>query len=392
MKVMIDKSDRLQRAPRALLGTMRLAERLLKPRGLEYIDLDSILPEMPDYAPFLEQLKSPEFSSPTRAAESEIDSLKETLAEFYGKIYGQPVNPHSETALTPGHRSPVMMLCLGIVNPDDAVGFADPGLAIYRLGAVMAGANPFIYALHEKNDFLPNLDSIFDSPPKKLRLLFLNYPNNPTGAEADLYFYQELAARLRKKNILAVLDCPYTGVIEPGIDLPLQLRHGAKYFLELHSFAFPYGLDGFGFAIGHKGAIAALEQMSEAVGFHPTRAQVHYARLAMQNHDRLAESYFNRIAERRRLLSDGLKDIGWAIRNARHGPFIWAKIPSRATSVGFARTLFIRTGVRARAGSDFGEQGEGHLRISLTADMQTLIKALEIIRKHPTLYRRRGKG
>jgi LL-diaminopimelate aminotransferase len=389
MKVVVDKSERLQKSPRALLGTMRLTERLLKPRGLEYIDLDSILPEAPDYQPFLDELYKAKLLPGIPASAADIFTLKDKLAAFYSEIYGRPINPIKEIVLTPGSRMTVMLLCIGMINPDDIVAHPDPGLPMYRLGAIMSGGKPQAYSLLERNEYLPNLESLTEKPAKNLKLLYLNYPHNPTGAEADLYFYRDLMARLRKFNTLIALDCPMAGQSDPPVELPLQLRRGADHFVELHSFGFPYGLDGLGFAIGHQGAVAVLNQAAEACGYHPLQAEVKYAEIAIKYHAELASTFAKRIAERRRLVGDKLKEMGWTIRTARHGPFIWAGIPSRATAVGFSRKMFIRSGVRARAGSDFGEQGEGYLRLSLTVDIDKLETALENIGKNASMYQRR---
>jgi len=390
MKVVINKSERLLKAPQALTSSMKLTEKLLKSRGLEYIDLDSVKPELPDYEPFLGKLKEAKSQENISATKADISRLKERLAGYYQAIYGRKLNPVKDIVITPGSRSTVILLCLGLVNSGDIVALPDPGLAMYRLAAVMAGASPFAYGLLEKNDYLPNLSALFEPPAKNLRLVFLNYPHNPTGAEAELFFYRDLINQLRYENILLVLDSPYCGVPEPPIDLPLQLKKADNLFLELHSFGFPYGLDGLGFAIGHRGAIAILDQAIQAGGFQPTQAAVAYARIALDFHKELSESYSKKISLRRGILADGLKEIGWKVRSGRLGPFIWAKTPTWATSVGFTRKLFIRTGVRARPGMDFGENGEGYLRLSLTTSNQQISKALENIRAKQSMYRKRG--
>jgi len=276
------------------------------------------------------------------------------------------------------------------VNPGQSVAVPDPGLASYRIAAIMAGAEAKPYALLEKNDYLPNLTALFEPPAKKLALVFLNYPHNPTGAEAELYLYREIINRLRYDNILMVLDSPFCGPAKPSIELPNQIKKAANLFLEFHSFGFPYGLEGLGFAMGHRGAVANLEQVVIAGGFKPSKAKIAYALLALENHHELSQAHLERLARRRKILGDGLKASGWQVRAGRLTPFIWAKIPAWATSTGFARKLFLRAGVRTRPGTDFGENGEGYLRFSLTAPDDKLTRALENIRKKQLMYRKRG--
>jgi len=390
MKVVIDKSDRLLRAPQALMGSMRITEKLLKRRGLEYIDLDSVVPELPDYQPFIEKLKQSGLHDVTVADNTEIISLKESLALMYQNIYGRKLNPVKDIAVTPGNHLTAILLCLALANSSDVVALPDPGLTLYRMAAVMAGAEPKTYPLLEKNDYLPNISALFEPPPKNLKLVFLNYPHNPTGAEAELYFYRNLVNQLRYDNILIVLDSPFCGSCEPSIELPLQLKKATHLFLELHSFGFPYGLEGMGFAIGHRGAIANLEQIIKASGYYPTRSQVKYALNALEFHDQLSECFIRTISERRNLLVNGLKEIGWNVRAGRLAPFVWAKVPPWATSVGFARKMFVRTGVWTRPGTDFGENGEGRLRISLTASNTIISRALENISEKRSMFRKKG--
>jgi len=390
MKVVINRSERFLRAPQALMGSMRLSEKLLQRRGLEYIDLDPVVPELPDCEPFIEKLNQLNMPENTTANPAEITELKEKLANLYEGIYNRKLNPAKDIAITPGCRATALLLCLGFVNPGEAVAMPDPGLAMYRLATVMAGAVPQTYTLLDKNDYLPNLSALFEPPPKNLNLVFLNYPHNPTGAEAELYFYRDLINQLRYENILVVLDSPYCGQCEPQIELPLQLKKAINLLLELHSFGFPYGLEGLGFAIGHRGAVSNLDQVIQASGFHPTKAQITYALTALDYHKELSAEFTGKISHRRNLLADGLKEIGWKVKSGRVAPYFWAKTPAWATSAGFTRKLFLRTGVKARPGSDFGENGEGYIRFSLTSPNDKILTALENIRNKPSLYRKRG--
>ncbi|MCD6162909.1 MAG: aminotransferase class I/II-fold pyridoxal phosphate-dependent enzyme [candidate division Zixibacteria bacterium] len=391
MKVIIDKSERFLRTPQTMMGNMRLTGKLLERRGMEYIDLNSVVPELPDYQPFIDKLKSSDMHDITYAGDDEISLLKEKLAQMHQEIYNRKINPVKDIAITPGNRITAMLLCLGFANNSDVVALPDPGLAMYRMAAVMAGAVPKTYSLLEKNDYLPNLNALFEPPPKNLKLVFLNYPHNPTGAEAELYFYRDLINQLRYENILLVLDSPFCGSSDPAIEFPLQLKKAKHLFVELHSFGFPYGLEGLGFAIGHRGAIDNITQIIKFSGYYPTRSQVKYALTALEFHNELSERFVSIISERRKLLADGLKEIGWKIRAGRLAPFIWAKVPPWATSVGFTRKMFVRTGVWAKPGTDFGENGEGYLRLSLTISNEKIGKALNNISEKSSMLRKRGK-
>ncbi len=389
MKVITNKSDRFLRAPEALMS-MNLTEKLIKRRGLEFIDLDPIVPRTPRCEGFREKLKEFDLSDNTPASQQEVCNLREVLAGIYQKIYNHKVHPDKDIVITPGSRATAILICLSMVNPGQVVAIPDPGLSTYRLAAVMAGAEPFAYPLLEKNDFLPNLSALFEPPPQNLSLVFLNYPHCPTGAEADSYFYRDLINILKYENILIVADTAFTGVSEPAIDLPLQTAKASNMILELHSFGFPYGLAGLGFATGHRGAVENLKQVTKASGITPNKAEINYILTAIEYHDDIFAEYMNRLNDRRRVLSEGLKEIGWHVRNSRLTPFIWAKAPAKSTSAGFARKLFLKTGVRTRPGTDFGENGEGYLRFSLTVSAEKIEKALKNIQGKSSLYGKRG--
>ncbi len=370
--------------------SMTLTEKLIKKRGLEFIDLDPVLPQTPSCEPFIEKLKDSDLTDTTPASLNQISYLKEKLSEFCEGIYNRKIHPEKEIAITPGSQATAMLICLALVNPGQVVAIPDPGLAMYRLAAVMAGAEPHTYPLLEKNDYLPNLNALFEPPPKNLNLVFMNYPHCPTGAEADQYFYRDLIDTLKYENILIVIDTAFSGVSEPVVDLPLQKAKASNMVLELHSFGYPYGLDGLGFAIGHTSAVNYLERITKASGIKPSKAELNYILTAIEYHDDIVNEYTSKINNRRKVLSDGLKEIGWQVRNSRLAPYIWVKFPAKATSAGFARKLFLKTGVRTRPGTDFGENGEGYLRFSLSVSDDKIEKALKSIQEKHTLHGKRG--
>jgi len=163
MKVIINKSERFLRAPQSLMGSMRLSEKLLKPRGLDYIDLDPVTPETPEHGPFIEKLKQFDMHKIVGATGDEIEALKENLAHVYQEIYNRKLNPAKDIVITPGNRATAMLLCLGLVNPGEAVAMPVPGLAMYRLAAVMAGGAPTVIA-NARYGALSNTLAVMDPP------------------------------------------------------------------------------------------------------------------------------------------------------------------------------------------------------------------------------------
>jgi aspartate/methionine/tyrosine aminotransferase len=386
MKVIINKAERLWKIPQPVLGSMRFSRKRLAARHVDLIDLQSFVPEIPDN--LLEPMNR--FHAAGATPDPQLSArLAERIISKHFSFQSVALDPEKEIAVTPGIRTTVVLLCLGLLNSGDLAYYPDPGPQYFRTAVCLADGSPRKYSLLESNDYIINISALSSSTNKKTKIIFVNYPHDPTGATVDFYFYRELFRSLRSSNIIVVADCAHIHPGNPDPAGPLQIKNALGKAIELHSFSTTFGLPGLGFAVGHKDAISIIKSLLSAQGFAPSGNALGWA---IEAFDRQEESFQHRmetLKNRRELLSDGLKKLDWRIRSGQPTPFIWARPPYRFTSAAIARRLYIKAGVKVDPGSDFGEGGEGWLRLSLSPDEKILTEALRRLGEHSKIWQRK---
>ena len=389
MKVIIDKAERLWKMPQPALGSMKFIQKRLASRNVRIIDLERLLPEIPridSLSNDIQKLSPHPVNIP--ADPDLIAQLKNKIIERHQALKPLSIDPSRELAIIPGVRMAASFVSLALLNPGDIAAYPDPGAQFYRCAICLADGNPRRYALLESNDYIMNTSGL-NFPHKKTKMIFLDYPHNPTGAMVDYYFYRDLLKSVKFDNILVVADCAH---IHPGnLDaiVPLQVPNARRKVLELHSFSTTFGVAGLGFAAGHRDIITVLENLLNAVGFVPDCNSVKWALTCLDHAEEVFSARMETLQKRRVILVDGLKKLGWRVRENKILPFIWVKIPIRSTSIAFARRFFAKAGVRVASGTDFGEGGEGWLRMTLCCDEQILTESLERLAQHSRIWQRK---
>lgn len=395
-KIVIERAERLHQIPADLfLGLERKARRATK-RGLEVIDLSLVNPDESPPQEVVEEL--------CRAAKmggyhryvlgSGLDEFRRDVAKWFEGKFEISLHPDLEVLPLQGVWEGLWGLPLAFVNPGEVVLLPDPCYPVYRAGAILAGAQIETMPLLARKDFLPNLQQIPEGVAHRARLLFLNYPNNPTTAMADLSFFQEVVRFARAYNVTVVHDATYSQLVEDECEaISFMQARGAKAVgIELYSLSMTHNLGGWriGFAVGNRQLIAGLAAVRGCGYAGPAAVIQRAARRALFLPPAQEGSY----ARRRDMVVQGLRNLGWKVFRAKGTPFLWMRVPGRYTSLGFARRLFRRTGVLVTPGSGFGEGGEGYVRISLTVPQDRLRLALERIAEHAFIWqrRRRTKG
>jgi LL-diaminopimelate aminotransferase len=386
MKVVINKAERLWKFPQPVLGGMHFTQKRLAARHVDQIDLSCFVPEIPE---IFRQLNINDNLTSSKSELQLESSLAEKIALNHLSLKSISIDPEKEIVITPGIRSTAIMLALGLLNPGDTAGFPDPGMQYFRTAICVADGIPRKYSLLESNDYIINISALQGVPSKKMKLLFTNYPHNPTGATVDYYFYRELMKSLRASNILIASDCAYIYPGNPAPTGPLQVKNAIGKAIELHSFSTTFGLPGLGFAVGHKDVIAILKALFSAQGFAPSSRTMNLAISAFDHQEDAFQSRMEHLKDRLQLVTDGLKELGWRVRSGRLIPYVWARPEVRTTSAAFSRRLFIKAGVKVAPGSDFGEAGEGWLRLSLSADVKILSEAIKRLAEHSKIWQRK---
>ncbi|NQT52263.1 aminotransferase class I/II-fold pyridoxal phosphate-dependent enzyme [bacterium] len=309
------------------------------------------------------------------------------VQSFYRRRFGVKLKD-TQVAATMGSKDAIVKFCMAILNPGDVALAPEPGYPTYNIGHTFASAVTAWMPLRRENGFCPDLAAIPAETRRLAKLLWVNYPNNPTTAVADLAFYRRLVKFARDNDILIASDLAYSentydGTVAPSI---LQVPGAAKVAIEFFSLSKGYNMTGWriGCAVGHPAAIAAFQRVKDNVDNGTLRAVQFAAAKALDLSEELAPK-INAIYRRRRdLVVDTLNGLGWSLEKPQATIYIWAPVPERfaGDSAAFAADLFEKTGVVVTPGAVYGQAGEGSFRISLTYPDAVLKKAMALLADH----------
>jgi LL-diaminopimelate aminotransferase len=320
-----------------------------------------------------------------------MPALHEAFAAWFQRRFGVELVPEVEMLPLLGSKEGLIYMGAAVLNAGDIALTSDPYYPAYLTAATNVGAQPYMLPLLERNDYLPDLESIPADVLRKARLLWLNYPNNPTAACASYDFFVRAVEFARQHNLVIVHDMAYAEVyFDDTRPLSILQIPGAKEVaVELHSLSKTYNMAGFraGMLVGNAELVDAVGRLKSNIDSGMFRP-VQYAAIAALE---LPESWLqerNAIYRLRRdLLVGGCNELGMYTRRTQAGLYVWASVPSGFTSRDFANWLFDKTGVFVTPGSNFGQAGEGYLRISMTEPQERLETAITRMREAlPNLF------
>jgi LL-diaminopimelate aminotransferase len=314
-----------------------------------------------------------------------LAELRQAIADWYGERSGVTLDPSTEILPTLGSKDGIAHVPLALVDPGDVVLAPDPGYTVYVTGALMAGADPYVMPLTAANQWLPELDAIPEDIAQRARLMWLNYPNNPTAAVADREFLERAVAFCQRHDIILCHDAPYSEIAFDGYR-PLTLFEipGAKEIgLEFHSLSKTYNMTGWriGWVCGRADLVGLIGRLKTNIDSGIFQAVQWAAIEALNGGDQETRAACNVYARRHRLVADTLNDLGWNIKPPRATFYVWAPVPDGYDSIGFASHVLDEVGVNITPGVGFGAHGEGYFRLSVTAPDARLEEAMERMRK-----------
>jgi LL-diaminopimelate aminotransferase len=299
------------------------------------------------------------------------DDFRLNVARWYLRRFGVKLDPHGQIAALVGSKEGIANLILAHVNAGDYVLVPDPAYPIYRSGTILAGGVPYSMPLLPGNRFLPDLGAIDAAVLNRTKIMFLNYPNNPTGAVADLDFYREAIALCRKFNIILCLDAAYSEISFDGYQAPsiLQIEGASDIGVELYSFSKTYGMPGWriGFAVGNARILSNMMLSKVNIDSGQFSAIQYAAACALQNDD-IVKTACDTYNKRVELFTDGVNACGWTSRKNKATFYCWLPTRDGMSSDAFTDHLFHSAGIICGSGAAFGEYGEGFVRFSLTQD------------------------
>jgi LL-diaminopimelate aminotransferase len=314
-----------------------------------------------------------------------LAELRQAIADWYGERSGVTLDPSTEILPTLGSKDGIAHVPLALVDPGDVVLAPDPGYTVYVTGALMAGADPYVMPLTAANHWLPELDAIPEDVAQRSRLMWLNYPNNPTAAVADREFLERAVAFCQRHDIILCHDAPYSEIAFDGYR-PLTLFEipGAKEIgLEFHSLSKTYNMTGWriGWVCGRADLVGLIGRLKTNIDSGIFQAVQWAAIEALNGGDEETRAACDVYARRHRLVADTLNDLGWNIKPPRATFYVWAPVPDGYDSIGFASHVLDEIGVNITPGVGFGAHGEGYFRLSVTAPDARLEEAMERMRK-----------
>lgn len=380
-------SERIKSLPPYLFAQIDMKKREKLSQGVDIIDLGIGDPDIPTPEPIIKAMqKAVEKPEHHRYPSYEgMFSFREAVADFYRRRFGVSLDPTSEVITLIGSKEGIAHFPLAFVNPGDVVLCPDPAYPVYKIGTIFAGGIPYIIPLKEENGFLPDFKSIPKDVLKKAKIIWVNYPNNPTSAMAKEDFYRELINWAREHNIIVASDLAYSEIYT-GNEKPisiLQIDEAKEVAIEFHSLSKTFNMTGWriGMAVGNAELVAGLGKVKTNVDSGQFQAIQEAGITALK----MPESEIQRIREiyrqRREVMVKALEDIGLEVYNSTATFYLWVKVPKGYTSAQFVSLLLDECGVVCTPGNGFGQYGEGYFRISLTLPTERLVEATEKIRK-----------
>ena len=314
-----------------------------------------------------------------------LAELRESIANWYRERSGVELDAATEILPTLGSKDGISHVPLALVDPGDVVLAPDPGYTVYVTGALMAGADPYPMPLTEANGWLPDLDAIPDDVASRARLMWLNYPNNPTAATADSAFLERAVEFCRRHDIVLCHDAPYSEIAFDAYRPPTLFEiPGAKEVgLEFHSLSKTYNMTGWriGWVCGRADLVALIGQLKTNIDSGIFQAVQWAAIEAMNGGEQETRAACDVYARRHRLVADTLNSLGWHVKPPKATFYVWARVPSGYDSIGFASHVLDQVGVNITPGVGFGPHGEGYFRLSVTAPDERLEEAMSRMRK-----------
>jgi LL-diaminopimelate aminotransferase len=359
----------------------------LRAQGMDVIRLDMGSPDLPPPQEVIDALYR-SAQNPNHhgyAGFSGIPALRQAMAAYYERRFGVQLDPNTEVLALIGSKEGIVNLHLAFVDPGDVTLVPDPGYSPYTMGTYLAGGTVVTFPLLRERGWLPDLEAIPAEAIRRAKLIWLNYPNNPTGATADLEFFARAVAFARKHDLLLCHDAPYCDVGFDGYRAPslLQIPGAKEVAIEFNSLSKSHNLAGWrvGMAVGNAQAVQALGQVKSNIDSGIFRSIQDAAVSALMGDQEWMEERNAIYQERRDIVLEGLRAKGINPETPRAGLYVWSPIPAGYTSASFATYLLEKAGVSLTPGTAFGAQGEGYVRISLGTATPRVREAMERIRQ-----------
>ncbi|MFC4401945.1 pyridoxal phosphate-dependent aminotransferase [Gracilibacillus xinjiangensis] len=388
-----ESSDLLNRLPEQFFAALVKKAKKLENEGHNVINLGQGNPDLPTPAFIVEALKAASENTKFHKYPpfQGYPFLKEAIARFYEDEYGVMVDPATEVAILFGAKTGLVEVSQCLLNKGDKVLVPDPGYPDYMSGIAIAHAEPVYMPLLEENDFLPDYAQFDHDKLTEAKLLFLNYPNNPTAAMATTDFFDQTVALAKNHQICVVHDFAYGAIGYDGVQAPsfLQTKGAKDIGIEIYTLSKTFNMAGWrvAFAVGNKSVIRSLELIQDHYYVSIFGAIQYAAQQALLHGKKAINENIQIYEQRRNTFLQKAEAIGWKGGISKGSFFVWMPVPDGYSSEQFANILLEKAHVVVAPGNGFGTTGEGYVRVALLDEESNLVKACERI-KHLQIFKR----
>jgi len=384
---MIDRAVRLKKLPPYLFQEIDRLKAELMAKGVDVINLGVGDPDLPTPGHIIEELgkAAADPANHQYPSYSGMNDFKDSVARWYKSRFGVDLDADREVLTLIGSKEGIAHLPFAFINPGDLSLIPSPAYPVYNVTNMFAGGESYFMPLTRENGFLPDLKSVPADVARRAKLLFINYPNNPTGATAERDFFQRVIDFAKEYDLIVCHDAAYT---EMGFDgyKPMSFLEvpGAKEVgIEFHSLSKTYNMTGWrlGMAVGNAQVLDGLGQIKSNIDSGAFNA-VQRAGIAALEADQSCVSEMQKIyQDRRDALIGGLQQIGLHPEPPKATFYVWCPIPAAFKSKEFTALLLREAGIVTTPGSGFGEPGEGYVRMALTVSKERIEEAVSRMRK-----------
>jgi LL-diaminopimelate aminotransferase len=384
---MFKQAERISQLPPYLFKEIDEKKKRMMAKGMDIIDLGIGDPDLPTPPHIIEAMigavQDP--ANHRYPSYSGMEEFKYAIAEWYLRRFSVKLDPESEVIALIGAKEGIAHISLAFIDYGDLALIPTPAYPVYNSGTFFAGGKPYFLPLHAKNGFLPDLAAIPPEVAEMAKMMWINYPNNPTSAIAEKDFFEEIVAFGREHEVMVCNDLTYSEIAFDGykpISL-LSVRGAKEIGIEFHSLSKTFNMTGWriGFAVGNREAIRGLGAIKSNLDSGVFQAiQIAGIEALKSNQESISEMV--KIYERRRdIMVEGMNSAGFEVNPPKATFYLWVPVPHPYTSVDLTTRILEEAGVVVTPGNGFGSQGDGYIRIALTQDEKRLFEAVQRIQQ-----------
>jgi LL-diaminopimelate aminotransferase len=383
----VSYSERLKQLPPYLFAKIDRLKQEAAGRGVDIIDLGIGDPDIATPSHIVEALKRAAERPKNHRYPSYIGmaTFREAVSSWYERRFDVKLDPKKEVLTLIGSKEGLAHLPLAFINPGDIVLVPSPAYPVYHIGTLFAGGKSYFMPLVEENGFLPDLDKIPKNVAQQAKIMFLNYPNNPTTAIAKEDFFEMVIDFCKRYEIMICHDAAYTELYYDNYNPIsfLSLQGAKEVCIEFHSLSKTFNMTGWriGFAIGNKDIIAGLGDVKSNIDSGVFQAVQEAGITALNTKEEVLAKNRVIFKERRDIMAYGLKELGFNLNIPKATFYLWVKVPRGYMSMEFCEYLLQETGIVVTPGNGFGEPGDGYFRIALTISKKRLYEALSRLKR-----------